>query len=781
MCIRDSNTSGGTVGVCDKIGLEEQDVEQCDGTVTQEEALPVVPLGIVKVKDCERYLGDFCYETAQPDLTLTLPSTEAVVGGGSVLYPDTQGTGIDVLTSSNQDSVFFQSIGPAFVGGEDLAEITIDFSEPLRVKEIWFRGNLAGAGSTPASLTNFSPSFTGTGGSLSDDGTTAVFAVENVTGEVYFNESPVTTISFQQQFTDDGTAASTHIRDIIIAIDPVQGEAYGIQDANGDVNYYDKVTNELIDLDNDDISLVYCPNNATIDGVVQVEAGETDVRNLNDIKTKECFERPSGLVNTLKEPDTGSVLASIPAQTFFDDPAPVTSIFVRINNESNSDQPYNITVSGFNIDPFTVPLTPTIAGFTQGAATQGVYEYELVLPQPLIITDDVILTGDTVANVLWSVSPESDGGQVQSVAANQYPNLLFATGGYDNYCRKTTFGGEVIVTGQLGQEVSELPAGVSSVPCDVSCNEDCNEDLAERIADKFGSDKYVGSVKYQEMELATSGSPVPLDAATGSAGDVSWSFIGGNNVTHSTTTPGDTRWENTSLIEIVFTGGLVQFTASPTNGGDVLNPIVWQNQQGGETSVESPNGDPVVYTAGSFDALLDTTTDPQKAEATLPNSGAPDASDDWGTVVAGATDQVFIRGRDAEAMNFSIQTLSLQPTGACKTAYGCLIDGNVVYRDALTNEIVDFNVTPIVESCGDSGGGSSELVSLTKIVTRATGSNAYVAPYKSLSVTTISDDVEIDGQLVPRGFTWSVDSNRYEQFSNDTTVDGTDYIVTEVR
>ena len=28
------NTSGGTVGVCDKIGLEEQDVEQCDGTVT---------------------------------------------------------------------------------------------------------------------------------------------------------------------------------------------------------------------------------------------------------------------------------------------------------------------------------------------------------------------------------------------------------------------------------------------------------------------------------------------------------------------------------------------------------------------------------------------------------------------------------------------------------------------------------------------------------------------------------------------------------------------------
>ena len=73
------------------------------------------------------------------------------------------------------------------------------------------------------------------------------------------------------------------------------------------------------------------------------------------------------------------------------------------------------------------------------------------------------------------------------------------------------------------------------------------------------------------------------------------------------------------------------------------------------------------------------------------------------------------------------------------------------------------------------------LVELTKTITRTGGLNTYSAPYKSLSISAISDDVEIDGQPVPMGFPWSVGSNRYEQFVNDTVVDGTDYIVTEVR
>ena len=64
---------------------------------------------------------------------------------------------------------------------------------------------------------------------------------------------------------------------------------------------------------------------------------------------------------------------------------------------------------------------------------------------------------------------------------------------------------------------------------------------------------------------------------------------------------------------------------------------------------------------------------------------------------------------------------------------------------------------------------------------RTTGVNTYTAPFRSISITAISNDVTIDGQSVPKGFSESVESNEKEQHTVNVTVTGTDYYVTLVR
>ena len=73
------------------------------------------------------------------------------------------------------------------------------------------------------------------------------------------------------------------------------------------------------------------------------------------------------------------------------------------------------------------------------------------------------------------------------------------------------------------------------------------------------------------------------------------------------------------------------------------------------------------------------------------------------------------------------------------------------------------------------------ITPLTKTVTRATGDNTYAGPYRSLTITSFADDVTIDGQAIPNGFTWSVNADRLQEITNDTVVTGADYFVTEIR
>lgn len=84
--------------------------------------------------------------------------------------------------------------------------------------------------------------------------------------------------------------------------------------------------------------------------------------------------------------------------------------------------------------------------------------------------------------------------------------------------------------------------------------------------------------------------------------------------------------------------------------------------------------------------------------------------------------------------------------------------------DALTPEPV---VTPVV--------------GLTKTVQRTSGTYTVATNYKSVSVTAISSDVTIDSVSVPANFTWSVDSSSGETYTDTVIVNGSDYIITEVR
>lgn len=74
----------------------------------------------------------------------------------------------------------------------------------------------------------------------------------------------------------------------------------------------------------------------------------------------------------------------------------------------------------------------------------------------------------------------------------------------------------------------------------------------------------------------------------------------------------------------------------------------------------------------------------------------------------------------------------------------------------------------------------AETVDLQKVRSRVTDGSitTIAAPYRSVSITALSDDVTIDGQAIPLGFTESIGSNRNEQFTENTTIAGADYFVT---
>ena len=64
---------------------------------------------------------------------------------------------------------------------------------------------------------------------------------------------------------------------------------------------------------------------------------------------------------------------------------------------------------------------------------------------------------------------------------------------------------------------------------------------------------------------------------------------------------------------------------------------------------------------------------------------------------------------------------------------------------------------------------------------RTTATNTYTAPYKSLSITSFSDDVTVDGQPIPANFTINLEVGENEFINTNTVVVGTDYFVTIIK
>jgi hypothetical protein len=194
--------------------------------------------------------------------------------------------------------------------------------------------------------------------------------------------------------------------------------------------------------------------------------------NRDETRTKECFTRIAGIIHTLAEPELQGPVASTPVEIFTDEgDGLLTSIFVRLDNVGVTNVPYNITVSGFGFPTQVVPITPQFLGtpgFNQGEATPGVYIYELQLATPIQTNGDITLTGDNVAGVEWTASANNANGQITPFANGNAARVILATGGLDKYCRKTTFGGDVVITGPNGAEIAALPSGTSEAPCDAS-------------------------------------------------------------------------------------------------------------------------------------------------------------------------------------------------------------------------------------------------------------------------------------------------------------------------
>lgn len=101
-----------------------------------------------------------------------------------------------------------------------------------------------------------------------------------------------------------------------------------------------------------------------------------------------------------------------------------------------------------------------------------------------------------------------------------------------------------------------------------------------------------------------------------------------------------------------------------------------------------------------------------------------------------------------------------------------------------------YTVVGTVQPCDMYGEALQEIISLlqptpdvglTKLMQRLSASYTVATLYKSVSVTAISSDVTVDGVPVPATFNWSVDSSSKERYTDTVTVNGSDYIITEVR
>jgi len=262
------------------------------------------------------------------------------------------------------------------------------------------------------------------------------------------------------------------------------------------------------------------------------------------------------------------------------------------------------------------------------------------------------------------------------------------------------------------------------------------------------ADKYIGDVCYGVF--AVSGTPIPIDAANGTLPDGT-TYTVANALLISATDPGDIRYEDPGNVVISFSSP-VEVTLSPTNDGDVGNPIMWQDPQNGTPSAALTDGGNWVYTPGIIDAQIDTSG--QTATGTLDNP-AVRADDPWGTVVSADATTITLDPRDTDAVNVSVRVLEISER---REAYGCMLfDGSTVYRDKATDAIVTIDETNFISRCdaeqaattGPTAQDIADAIAATPkpdqghVLVQGTGS--VPAGLKSVTIKNLTGETTING------------------------------------
>lgn len=162
---------------------------------------------------------------------------------------------------------------------------------------------------------------------------------------------------------------------------------------------------------------------------------------------------------------------------------------------------------------------------------------------------------------------------------------------------------------------------------------------------------------------------------------------------------GDIRWENSSVVTLNFSNP-VNLYLKPTSDASLGNPLVWSHSNtvtppstagGGFTQVQADSSS-ITYTPGIIDAQIVIVNSGQ-AWAGLPNSGAPNAQNDWGVVLLSEVTSITVSSRDAEAMNFTAVTLIEKPVCEAIMDNSDLINAMTDLSGTVTNAASPFTTT----------------------------------------------------------------------------------------
>ena len=539
--------------------------------------------------------------------------------------------------------------------------------------------------------------------------------------------------------------------------------------------------------------------NDTVDvNVLNEEPIETTDANI--IRTRECFSRLSGLVNTLNSEEAfnfagnpNSFVAN-PFSVFPNDPGTVECIIIRIENPTGDEIPFNLTVQQFGQPAEVISPIPQVAGFTNGVLTPGTYEYKFTLTTPLVDPNEVTITGDGLGG-FYNVTLDNDNAQLDPIGQvngqNVYPMVQFLTGGTDRFTRETTVGGEVIITNGFGAEIQSLPNGVDPTPCECECppTGDDNQDLADRIVQGLTpilSDQDTESIDGYCYDQP--GEAFPITALTGTLPDGTTYSIddGQGGLPTIFSSSGGVQWGQNTLLTVQFSRP-VDLRVGAIDDATGLNSVVqtWQTLNGVTTEIVS-NGDPISYVPGPVVAPI--TISSQQAIYSGVGTHVLSATQDWGELIIPNATEVTLQSVNTESLQLTVVT----PALAGKAYAVFEDDGHTLleYRDRVTHEVVPSNLITEcpTEELSISSECKEELANLINVKTnltkeriRTSGSNTYVAPYRSISITAFSDDVVIDGQAVPQGFSEAIASNENEEYIQNTAVTGSDYFVTITR